>query len=94
MEKLNRSLSVGIIPDELNYTVRENNNIDLLKLRYNTFYKSHEYFDKRFHPCLKSLPGYDKIIDQIVEQNKDNSLTKEIKERQNIIINDNIIDGN
>ena len=90
MEKLNRSLSTGQIPNELNYTSTKlnDNSIDLLKLRYNTFYKTHDYFDQRFHPCLKQLPGYGKIIEKIVEKNKDNSLTAEMAERKNIISED------
>lgn len=84
MQNLNRALSTGQIPNELNYTSSKVNDptIDLLKLRYNTFYKTPQYFDKRFHPCLKSLPGYETILDNLVEQNKDNSLTKEMQERK------------
>jgi len=85
MNHINKALESGRIPNELNYTSSKDVfTLDLEKLRYNTFYKTHEYFDKRFHPCLKSLPGYDKIIDSIVEQNKDNSLTKEMAERKNV----------
>jgi len=97
MEKLNRALSTGQIPNELNYTSTKlnDNSIDLLKLRYNTFYKTPEYFDKRFHPCLKSLPAYDKILQTIVEQNKDNSLTAEMEERKKVsfknIISEDIV---
>ena len=85
MNALNKSLSLGVLPNELNYTsTKHNPNIDLLKLRYNTFYKTPEYFEKRFNPCIKQLPGFENIIDQIIEQNKDNSLTKEMAERKNI----------
>ena len=85
MNHINKALEIRRIPNELNYTSSKDVfTLDLEKLRYNTFYKTHEYFDKRFHPCLKSLPGYDKIIDSIVEQNKDNSLTKEMAERKNV----------
>jgi len=84
MQNLNRALSTGQIPNELNYTSSKLNDptIDLLKLRYNTFYKTPQFFDKRFHPCLKSLPGYETILDNLVEQNKENSLTKEMQERK------------
>lgn len=94
MEKLNRALAKGDIPNELNYTAtKQNDMIDLEKLRYNTFYKSHDYFDQRFHPCIKKLPGYEKILDTIVEKNKDNSLTKEMADRTNIIFQDKDING-
>jgi hypothetical protein len=93
INKINRQLENGIIPDCLNYTKQESEPIDMLKLRYNTFYKTHEYFEKRFHPCLKNIPGFHKIIDEIVESNKDNSLTKEMEERRNILSDDNIEDG-
>ena len=83
MNHINKSLENGLIPNELNYTSSKDVfTLDLEKLRYNTFYRTPEYFDKRFHPCLKSLPGYEKILDNLVEQNKDNSLTKEMQERK------------
>ena len=85
MNHINKALECGQIPNELNYTSSKDVfTLDLEKLRYNTFFKTPEYFDKRFNPCLKGLPGYDKILDLIVEQNKDNSLTKEMAERKNI----------
>jgi hypothetical protein len=89
MEKLNNCLLKGILPDELNYTKsRDEFKIDWEKVKYNSFYKTPEYFDKRFNPCIKSLPGYETILNNIVIQNKDNSLTEEMKLRKSIINDD------
>ena len=84
---INKALEMGILPDELNYSGGfkvGGDTIDWAKVQYNTYYKTPEYFEKRFHPCLKKLPGFDVVIESIVEQNADNSLTREMLERNEI----------
>jgi hypothetical protein len=75
-----KSLERGICPDELNFGLRQNDEIDWQKVRYNTFFKSHEFFENKF-PEFNNFPAFDAIIDQIVEKNKDNSPLKEMEER-------------
>ena len=84
LENLIRQLEQGICPDELNYTGEREDVIDWQKVRYNTFFKSNEYFENKFPQEVHSLPAFDKIIDLIVEKNKDNSPLKEMEEKQNI----------
>jgi hypothetical protein len=84
LENLIRQLEQGICPAELSYTGEREDVIDWDKVRYNTFFKSHEFFENKLPEVLKSLPAYDKIIDLIVEKNKDNSPLKEMEEKQNI----------
>ena len=84
---INKALEMGILPNELNYADGFKVNgatIDWAKVQYNIYYKTPEYFEKRFHPCLKKLPGFDMVIESIVEQNADNSLIKEMLERGEI----------
>lgn len=89
MDRLNKTLQNGEIPNELNFTSSKDAYVlDWDKIKYNTFYKTPEYFDKRFNPCLKNLPGYDKILNLIVEANEDNSLTKEMVKRKNMLAED------
>jgi hypothetical protein len=75
-----KSLERGICPDELNFGLRQQEEIDWQKVRYNTFFKSHEFFENKF-PEFNNFPAFDAIIDQIVEKNKDNSPLKEMEER-------------
>lgn len=82
IKHLVKSLEMGICPDELNFRLNQNEQIDWHKVRYNTFFRSHEFFENKFPENFDSLPGFDKILDQIVDKNKDNSPLKEITERQ------------
>jgi hypothetical protein len=79
-----KSLENGICPAELNFSGNKEDVIDWDKVRYNTFFKSNEYFEDKFPTELHNLPAFDKIIDMIVDKNKDNSPLKEITEKQNI----------
>jgi hypothetical protein len=83
-KNLLKSLENGICPAELNFSANKEDVIDWDKVRYNTFFKSNEYFEDKFPAELQNLPAFDKIIDLIVDKNKDNSPLKEITEKQNI----------
>jgi hypothetical protein len=83
-KNLLKSLENGICPAELNFSGNKEDVIDWDKVRYNTFFKSNEYFENKFPAELQNLPAFDKIIDLIVDKNKDNSPLKEITEKQNI----------
>jgi hypothetical protein len=76
-------LEQGVVPDELNYTAEANANreLDWEKLAYNVKYNSFEYFDNKLPNDLKNIPAYDKIVDLIVDKNKDNSPLKELEQR-------------
>lgn len=84
LNRLIKSLEQGICPPELSYNGEMEDVIDWDKVRYNTFFKSNEYFENKLPQVLQSLPGYNKIIDLIVEKNKDNSPLKEMELKQNI----------
>ena len=75
-------LEKGICPPELNYTEANTcREIDWEKLAYNVRYNSFEYFDNKLPNDLKHIPAYNKIVELIVNKNKDNSPLKEIEER-------------
>jgi len=82
VKKILRQLNSGILPDELNFTISPPDEIDWAKVRYNTFYKSPEYFiSKMPNPeAFRNLPASDLIIQDIIE----NVMTplEEIIERQ------------
>ena len=77
-----KSLEQGICPAELNFTLVQSDPIDWQKVRYNTFFKSPEFFADKFPEVVHKLPGFDEIIDDIVEMNKENSPLKEITEKK------------
>lgn len=87
MNEVNRvlkSLDAGVCPPELCYNANATEEIDWQKVRYNTFYKSPEFFESKFPPELMNLQGFDKVINLIVNENKDNSPLKEITQKSNI----------
>lgn len=79
-----KSLEQGICPSELSFNLKQDEVIDWEKVRYNTFFKSNDFYQSKFPAELENLPAFDKIIDLIVAKNKDNSPLKEIEERQNV----------
>ena len=75
-------LEKGEVPPELDYSEANcHHEIDMEKLAYNVRYNSFEYFDNKLPNDLKHIPAYDKIVELIVNKNKDNSPLKEIEER-------------
>jgi hypothetical protein len=77
-------LENGLCPAELNFSLTPSDPIDWDKVRYNTFFKSHEFYADKFPEVVHKLPAFDKIIDDIVEMNKDNSPLKEITEKKSL----------
>jgi hypothetical protein len=88
LENIIRSLENGICPLELNYRQREEGaqNIDWNKVMYNLTYKQPEFYEEKFPPECKHIPGFNKIVDMIIEKNYNNSPLKEILERQDEMI--------
>ena len=77
-----KSLEMGVCPKELDYSEANcHHEIDMEKLAYNIRYNSFEYFDNKLPNDLKNIPAYDKIVDLIVDKNKNNSPLKELEER-------------
>jgi hypothetical protein len=86
LENIIRSLENGICPPELNYKNNEDEGIDWNRVMYNLRYKQPEFYEEKFpKECIK-IPGFDKIVDLIVEKNYNNSPLKEILQRQDEMI--------
>jgi len=75
-------LERGICPKELCYNKIEAEEIDWEKVAYNTRFHTEHFYADKFPSALHQLPGFGKIIEDIVEKNADNSPLKEIEERQ------------
>ena len=81
-----RKLEKGELPEELDFRVKPQQEIDWDKVKYNTFYKSDEYILQRYPNSMafQNLPGSDKILDAI----KSNITTplEEMEERETKIL--------
>lgn len=84
LKNLIAQLEEGLCPAELNFSLAPSDPIDWQKVRYNTFYKSPEFYADKFPEVVHKLPAFDKIIDDIVEMNKENSPLKEITEKKSL----------
>jgi hypothetical protein len=69
ISKLNEMLERGELPKELDFTNSDLQQVvDLDKLLYNAFYRSYDYFESRFPKGYDSIPGFDKIIQQMADE--------------------------
>ena len=70
--KLNEKLRFGELPDELNFTASFVPDLDIEKVRYNTFYKSPEFWLHKFEnpKAFLNLPGSENIIQSLIENSK------------------------
>jgi hypothetical protein len=75
-----KKLNKGILPDGLNFTLREQTPIDWNKVRYNSLYKDFSFHEKKFPDGYESIPGFDMVIQQIANDSK--SPLEEVLERQ------------
>lgn len=83
IDRINKSLSLGIVPKELDFTIQPVDKVDWDKVRYNSFYRSYEFAESKFPPGYDSIPGFDKIIEQCIPKL---SPLEEIEMKQNINI--------
>ena len=61
-------LNKGILPDSLNFSLNQNNELDVYKIAYNLRYKTTEYWESKFPDGFQNIPGFDKIIEKITEE--------------------------
>jgi len=80
--ELNKLLNIGVLPANLDFTLKPDLGYDLNKVKYNTFYKSFEFFDSKFPDGMEFLPGYYNIIDHMITNAK--TPLEEITERKEI----------
>ena len=56
--------------------------VDESRLQYNDLYKSYEFYDSKFPEGYENIPGFNQIIDTIVEKSKENSPLIEYEKRK------------
>jgi hypothetical protein len=78
--ELSNALENDILPDCVNFTLQPMDNIDWSKLLYNKYYNSFEFCAKKFPNGWQSIPGFDKVIENIASQYT--SPLQEIEDRQ------------
>ena len=59
LNRLIKCLENGECPPELNFRGDKEDVIDWDKVRYNTFFKSNEFFENKFPDVVHSLPAFD-----------------------------------
>lgn len=77
-----KQLDNGILPDVFNYNISNSNDkIDISKLQYNSFYRSYDFYASKYPKgMVETLPGFNKVIDYVVELKKDTTPLKELEE--------------
>lgn len=84
-----RYIEVDLTSNEFDYsgTFQRRQIVDWNKLQYNSTYKSFEYWRDKFPPGFEYLPGFDKIIQKMIENAK-----SPYEEMMEIILSSNIND--
>jgi hypothetical protein len=81
LTRIIKQLKNGELPPELNFTNKEQEEIDWSKVQYNAFYKSPSFFESKFPEGLvDNLPGFDKVLETMAENAQ--SPLEEMLERQ------------
>lgn len=84
LKNINSKFEKGELPQEFNYlNIEDMLKIDVEKLKYNAFYRSYEFYEKRFEKELKYIPNFDKVIEKIVKEKEELDITplKEYEDR-------------
>ena len=81
IEIILKEFNNNILPAEFNFNTEVQPELDWSKVKYNTFYKTNEYYESILPSQLKKMPGYDLMLEYLVN----NSLTplEEINNRIN-----------
>ena len=56
--------------------------VDESCIMYNNLYKSFEFYDNKFPDGYDNIPGFEKIIEQMVDRSQDNSPLQELMSKQ------------
>ena len=77
-------LNQGILPDSLNFSLANTNEVDLERLQYNAFYRQYEYWQGKVPGGHQSIPGFNTIIEYLADNAK--LPLDEIIERQSVVV--------
>jgi len=81
LSQILNDLDNGILPLELDYSIKENDPIDISKIQYNAFYRNYEFYENKF-PGLNNMPGFNDYINYIVESKKNITPLQELESLQ------------
>jgi hypothetical protein len=90
INSINKQLEKGELPIEFYDLIypkekKEEITIDWEKVKYNSFYRSFDYYNARFSCDYSHITGFDKVIQSIADKNKEKSPLDEILERQKVV---------
>lgn len=96
VRKINEAFANGEIPEGFDFWTPIDSSNQLLddvidKMKHLAFHKDFQFYADRF-PYYQSIQGFDKVIQQMADKNKDKSLSEALQEHNNIS-NDNIEDN-
>jgi hypothetical protein len=82
IKDINESFQKGVLPDDLNFSIKKNTLLDDIidDVRYKAFFK--EYQIRRFYPYANSIPGFDNVINKMVKEVEDLTLTELLEKRK------------
>jgi len=84
LTRIIKQLKQGQLPPELNFTNKEQEEIDWSKVQYNAFYKSPSFFESKFPEGLAdNLPDFDKVLETMAE-NAQSPLEEMLQRQANI----------
>ena len=90
ISEINECFKNGFIHDCLFYTIEKGAmQIDPRKISYTDYYQSYDFYESKFKGAdYSSIPGFDKVIENISQIAIDNNKTP-LKELEEIKSNDN-----
>ena len=92
LRELNNLLLKGILPEELDFTVKPRPEIDINKIKYNAFYRSYEFAESKFPQGYENIPGFNKIIESVRQELETKTPLEDIEFRKSqskiIIVDD------
>jgi hypothetical protein len=82
LRELNNLLSRGILPEELDFTIKPRPELDISKIKYNAFYRSYEFAESKFPKGYENIPGFDKVIQSVRQELETKTPLEEMEFRQ------------
>ena len=68
LQRINDLFRMGILPLEFDFSKQEDQEYDMAKLKYNTFYRTPEFHINKFAPGFMSIPGARDIIQNMCDE--------------------------
>ena len=83
ISEINECFKNGYIHNSLFYSIEDKISIDPRKINYTNYYQSYDFFENKFSSECYSIPGFDKLIENMSNVAIVNNKTplKELEER-------------